>query len=311
MNQWLQGGPFLEVSFILENNNEREKFIHEFFAKLKNIPQEFQIKTDTLDDKINEFSKGYPYDEKDPNTYQVHSLEIPLLINVSGERRSKLCFEEISKNTIQINFCFFGDENDAPEWNQKGIQDKDMPEFTKFLSALYEVFEFPIGAIAEENDCVSSFFECGEWWPNECYKLHNINMQKIIDNVNNSYIIDCLFDADFFKLKDIPLTSKKIGKSGVLMKKLWAQWNKIENHLNKAFSLLPQNPVDNQEGGQVKYFYEFLNANELELALDELEGLSEVNEVTNEFWKELFEAASAMELKGHQARYLLKLGKAK
>mgnify|MGYP001620069441 CR=1 FL=1 len=219
MKDWLQGGPFLEVSFIVENPRNRRKFIEEFLNKLKNIPQKFQIKLSNLDTEIEKFSNGYPWDEKDPNTYLIHSVEIPLLINVSGERKSKLYFEEISKDTIQINFCFFGDENDAPEWDQKGIKDKDMPEFTKFLSSLYEAFEFPIGAISVENDCVLLFFHCAETWPNECYKLNNINMEKIIKNINNSYVIDCIFNSEFFKIKDIPSTSQKIGKRGILIQK--------------------------------------------------------------------------------------------
>ncbi len=84
-------------------------------------------------------------------------------------------------------------------------------------------------------------------------------------------------------------------------------WLKIEKHLNNAFNLLPPNPIDNQEGGRVQNFHEFLNANELELALDELEGLSEVNKVPNEFWNDLFEAASLMKLEEHKKRYVINL----
>lgn len=222
MEHWLQGGPFLEVSFIIKNNTDRNKFIKEFFNKLKNIPQKFLIKADKLDDEINKFSIGYPYDENEINTYRIHSIEIPLLINVSGERRSKLYFEEISKNTIQINFCFFGDEDDAPEWNQKGIKDKDMPEFTKFLLALYEVFEFPIGAISVENDCVCLFFidkKQNVTWPNEIYKINNINLSKIISDPNYYHIIDCIFDTKYFPTVKIPDKSKKIGKGGILIQR--------------------------------------------------------------------------------------------
>jgi hypothetical protein len=219
MEHWLQGGPFLEVSFILENNSQRGKFIRDFLNKLKKIPQRFQIKLDNLDNEIDKFSRGDAYDKDNPDTYQIHSIEVPLLINISGERRSKLYFEEISQNTIKINFCFFGDKEDALEWNQKGIKDNEMPEFTKFLSSLYELFEFPIGAISVENEGVLLFFDCDETWPNECYKLSKINIKKIIKNINNPYIIDCIFDSEFFKLKDIPTNSKKIGKRGILIKK--------------------------------------------------------------------------------------------
>jgi len=219
MEHWLQGGPFLEVSFILENNSQRNKFIKDFLNKLKKIPQKFQIKTNNIDTEIDKFSKGYPYDENDSNTYQIHSMEISLLINISGERKSQIYFEEISDKTIQVNFYFFGSELDAPEWNQKGIKDSDMPEFTEFLSSLYRVFEFPIGAISVENDCLLLFFDCDETWPNECYKLNNIDLEKTIKNIKKSYIIECLFDSEFFKIKNIPTSFKTIGKRGILIKK--------------------------------------------------------------------------------------------
>lgn len=219
MKQWLQGGPFLEVSFILENNIERKTFIKDFFNKLKNIPQKFEMKINDLNKEINKFSKGYPYDENNPNTDQIHSIKIPLIVNISGERKSLLFFEEISENTIQVNFCFFGESFDAPEWNQKGIRESDMPEFKKFLLSLYEVFEFPIGVSSVENDCVLLFYDCNETWPNECYNLTNIDLPKIVKNINNSSIIDCLFDSEFFRIKKIPTSSKKVGKRGILIEK--------------------------------------------------------------------------------------------
>lgn len=83
-------------------------------------------------------------------------------------------------------------------------------------------------------------------------------------------------------------------------------WDQVKHHLNQGFSLLPQNPRDNDDGGRVNSFHEYVNANELELALDELEGLGKANQVTNEFWKELFEAANLMGLDKHKDRYVKK-----
>lgn len=51
-------------------------------------------------------------------------------------------------------------------------------------------------------------------------------------------------------------------------------------------------------------FIEYLAQNELELALDELEAISDDLDLTRDFWQRLLKAANAMELKEHTKRYL-------
>ncbi|MAG47540.1 hypothetical protein CL617_02965 [archaeon] len=194
---WLEGGPYLEVSFLLENKSNRITFIKEILDKLKNIPYKYQIKANNLKKEIDKFSEGYPYDENDPNTYQIHSVEIPLTINISKERKSKLYFEEVSENTIQINFCFLCDTNKSKEDKK---EDKDILAYTKFLSSLYEIFKFPIGVISVENDCVTLFYDSDKAWPHEDFKISNIDLPQIVKSINNSYIYVLLIDSDYFPM---------------------------------------------------------------------------------------------------------------
>ena len=65
--------------------------------------------------------------------------------------------------------------------------------------------------------------------------------------------------------------------------------------------------MDGEEGGSVKRYREWLDHNELELALDELEALAEVNAVQRAFWESMLSAADEMKLTDHAERYRAKL----
>jgi len=65
--------------------------------------------------------------------------------------------------------------------------------------------------------------------------------------------------------------------------------------------------VAGEEGGTKEQFEEFLDQNELGLALDELEGLSASNPVTPEFWEHLSLAAGEMGLEAAEAQFRARL----
>lgn len=84
---------------------------------------------------------------------------------------------------------------------------------------------------------------------------------------------------------------------------LEASWARTRDHLEHAFARLPASPVDGEEGGAVDQFREWLDHNELGLALDELEMLGEANDVGRGFWECLLQAATEMSLRDHAERY--------
>ena len=65
--------------------------------------------------------------------------------------------------------------------------------------------------------------------------------------------------------------------------------------------------VDGEERGSVKRYREWLDHNELELALDELEALAEINAVQRAFWESMLSAADEMKLTDHAERYREKI----
>jgi hypothetical protein len=60
--------------------------------------------------------------------------------------------------------------------------------------------------------------------------------------------------------------------------------------------MLPEVPRRGDEGGCLESYREFLDHNELELALDELQLLGDANDVPPAYWEALASAARLMEL---------------
>ncbi len=77
------------------------------------------------------------------------------------------------------------------------------------------------------------------------------------------------------------------------LKKLWVE---VEVLLLKARGLF-LNPESGEDGFSQERFLEYIDHNELGMALDELEGIPLYNETTKEFWELLLKAANHMKLK--------------
>ncbi len=91
---------------------------------------------------------------------------------------------------------------------------------------------------------------------------------------------------------------------------LWNQWQVTKSHLRFAAQLLP-NPLTQNDGADsaleiasLDAYNDCLAHNELELALDQLEGLGELNTVPPAYWKSLAEAAQTMALCTRSARLM-------
>lgn len=83
---------------------------------------------------------------------------------------------------------------------------------------------------------------------------------------------------------------------------LEALWAQVSQELEGAARLLPSPAQKGDDGGTIEAFHDWLEHNELELALDELELLGEANEVPDDFWLHLATAAGFMKLDARQAR---------
>jgi len=94
--------------------------------------------------------------------------------------------------------------------------------------------------------------------------------------------------------------------------KLVKKWKATRWHLEQARQLLPDSVRENggeipdYDLGTITALTEFVDNNELELALDQLESLGELNACRGGFWRNLEEAAKLMELNDRAAKLRLK-----
>ena len=214
-SQWLQGGPLLEVSFLLELKEQKMEAIKDIITRLSTSTYKVEIVDDNMDEMIDLFDKGYPYDEEYPKTNTIHSLSLRLYIYLSKKRKATLQIVMVSSNTIMVNFSFFGSEFDAPEWDQLGIKKEEVTDFTNFLKELYSIFEFKVGAVAIEED-VLQLFDFDETYPNECYRYENLSPNYLFEK--SAFFIDIIWNEKQKKLKDVPYHYKRIDKEGIHIK---------------------------------------------------------------------------------------------
>lgn len=174
---WLRGGPFFELSFIMEEIEPLQETIKRL-VNSSTISMEVHNPTDI----IKEFYEGYPYDEDEPEAKTVHQLCLNLTVHLNRTRKSLLCIERIGNNLLCFSLCFYGAEIDADEWDQPGIRQEEHYEFNNLLRDFYNEFHFIIGGSAVEVDA-KAFFDTNECWPDNSYSIENITTGRV-----NNYV---------------------------------------------------------------------------------------------------------------------------
>lgn len=212
--QWLQGGPFLEVSFLLDIKENKRKTIQNIIELLSKIRYTVETVDKNIEEIIDSFDRGYPYDEEDPQTDYIHSLYLRLYVYLTRKRKATLQIEKVSSNSIMVNFLFEGSIFEASGWEQIGIKNDEINDFTNFLIELYSVYDFIIGGCAIEND-VLELFECGETYPNECYCFENVSPDYFLKEP--SYFINIIWNEKYKELSYVPYNHKRLVRKGIII----------------------------------------------------------------------------------------------
>jgi hypothetical protein len=84
-------------------------------------------------------------------------------------------------------------------------------------------------------------------------------------------------------------------------------WAATVWHLEAARELIVASAAPGADGGTLAQYQDYLEHNELELALDELADVGVANSPPVEFWRKLCQAAENMELTEHVAKFERKL----
>ncbi len=187
---WLQGGPYYELSFLIQNSVDKAQLINNLMILVNGI-ELVQIITseDEIERKKDEFINGYVYDGI---IYRV--LDLNTKVDVAGMRKSRLHVQELSKELVQLNFWFYGSEFDAEEWNQKGLKEGDKPEFRLLFNSLKKKIKPILGTIAYEEDC-SGLFNTNNSSPHSDYSLAKLKLNEIKERVESYSFEHCWINS--------------------------------------------------------------------------------------------------------------------
>jgi hypothetical protein len=192
---WLQGGPYYQLSFLIRNQEDKEHLLNLILSKMsRKADFEIVIPIDKLKEKTKTFIKGY----EDEGLIR-RNIDINIKIGVSGIRKSRLFIEELSDELAKVNFWFFGSRYDADEWGQLGLKEENKPEFKNFFQFVREQLNPVLGTIAYEEDC-SDLFDTEEKYPSEFYKTVNLQLDKIRERIhqNKNAFEYCWINANVF-----------------------------------------------------------------------------------------------------------------
>lgn len=179
-NSWLQGGPFLQASFIQSFCGDRYRaWAVDTIKILEQLlkPLEIALSPDELDAQITSFEKGYATGFE--NTIG-HTLRLPIYINVSRKRRAEFVVDKASSTLLQVQFWFYGSQSDVPSWHMIGVTEKEFPQFKEIVLDLFRQFKFDVATLGYEMDTLD-LFSSEKGWPDESYHLGNLNSRKLKD----------------------------------------------------------------------------------------------------------------------------------
>lgn len=188
---WLQGGPFLEISFFIENKYDSPKeILNTILGKINEINPKVEIfeTKDNLKNKLLEFEKGYLYDENNKDSVLMHFLSLNVYVNSKRKRKAYLDLSLSSKDkAIFASFIFYASTFDVPEWNQIGVNQEEIVELKDFFINLFELYNFPLGTMGYEMN-VTYLFSSEKDYPEELiYELDKLSISEIIGNHLNEY----------------------------------------------------------------------------------------------------------------------------
>jgi hypothetical protein len=173
---WIQGGPLLEVSFLIYCDSTREEFLLDVINKITKLECFVNFANLEINMDIEKFVDGYEYDFE--NSIIIHSIEIDFIAQIGRTRKGTIYISEIYFETYVVDLCFFGSAFDAVEWNQVGIKKDEYIYFIGLLKELYEIFDFRVGGIALEDD-IKVLYASEQPWPNIDYQIVNLKCTEL------------------------------------------------------------------------------------------------------------------------------------
>jgi hypothetical protein len=129
-----------------------------------------------LDEAKKEFLTGYPWDNEDKDSFIVHSWDALARFEFEAKRESLIKIYQISDAVLQVNFYFWGDENEG--WGHQGLTTSELPGFVVLLKSLARLSKFHVGTIGF-HAWTMFLFSTDEAWGHPGYALKDLTRKSI------------------------------------------------------------------------------------------------------------------------------------
>ncbi|WP_271766696.1 hypothetical protein [Aquimarina algiphila] len=190
---WLQGGPFYELSFLIKNSRNKVKLINDLVLLFNKIDViEFVEPEKIIKSKIESYIQKHETIGLIRRVFDTNTK-----INVAGMRKSRLHIQELSEELVKINFWFYGSTFDADEWNQVGLKLKDKPKFKLLFNVLKIKINPILGTIAYEEDC-SGLFNTSQSPKSSDYSLNKLKLNEMKELVRLNGFEYCWINSEQF-----------------------------------------------------------------------------------------------------------------
>ena len=190
---WLPGGPYYELSLLLDNATEKRVFFENIFTLFGQEKFRFRLQYPReLEARIIEYAAGSADEDN-----LIRTLDLPALVEIAGRRKCRLFIAELSEELVKMNLWFYGGEFDYAEL-QPGIRTADKPHFERFLHDLIAALNPILATIGYEEDC-EVLFGLSEGFPSQGYTFEKLNLEKITNLAKgNSALEYCWINAARF-----------------------------------------------------------------------------------------------------------------
>jgi len=157
--------PYYELSFVKFNDFNNVLCFTDFIKKLETLKYGIKLSENSIIGKIENYINKM-------NT----KIEFNIWINIYGTKHSKIIFEYLSDEIIQICFCFF----------EEDINKKGMTKLKELLNDLMLEFNGIVGMVGYETVCNMIFFKTKKDYPNKEYTVKKLEYYTNEDIYKNN-----------------------------------------------------------------------------------------------------------------------------
>lgn len=165
---WLEGGPYYELSILIANRYSKKELVNNCLQKIKLLSTNIKLVEDTaiVKQKIDLFIK------------KQYCIDLNILIEIAGIRKARLNIFQTLNELAIMDIWFHGSR-----FEENPINKENKHIFRSFLDELFVKFDSKLASINYEYD-VRYLLADDAFNPRKEYSLDRIKLDEVIINLN-------------------------------------------------------------------------------------------------------------------------------